>query len=103
MPSIAKSWQNARKECKKANADLITIDDAAEQSRLEAFLTAKGIHTRAHWIGLNDIQSEGRCMTYSNDQNRKSVLHQDISNRSQEKYALENVSFQTCKIKTNCQ
>ena len=67
--TIGKTWQDAQEECKKANAYLIKIDDAAEQSFLEDYLKAKGQHSSSYWIGLNDIQSDGRCMTYLNDQN----------------------------------
>ena len=61
VPNIQLSWENARKECKKANADLLTIDDAAEQSRVEALLKTKGIAGRRHWIS-RDLKQHDAVM-----------------------------------------
>ena len=73
MSSTKKTWENARKDCRNKNGDLISIKDKAEDSMLRRFLDQKASKSWRYWIGLNDklkegsyVWSDGSSFNYAN-------------------------------------
>uniref|UniRef100_A0A8B9GV55 C-type lectin domain-containing protein n=1 Tax=Astyanax mexicanus TaxID=7994 RepID=A0A8B9GV55_ASTMX len=57
------NWANSRDRCVKSGGHLVIITSQAEQTFLSTFLGGVG---RLHWIGLNDLETEGKWMWVNN-------------------------------------
>ena len=53
-------WSDAQAECNSYDYDMLTIDDASEDSWADT--TADSYSTSKWWFGYNDISSEGFWM-----------------------------------------
>ena len=51
----AKPWDEARKECMKKSADLVTIDNTKEFEHIKTLIKGTG---HDYWIGLKDIKKD---------------------------------------------
>ncbi|XP_062616788.1 lectin BRA-3-like isoform X1 [Saccostrea cucullata] len=69
------TWSNAKVECEKLGAYLVTIDTEEENTWLtETFVPVRGPgecrtwwFCCSHWIGANDIEQEGRFVWTGNN------------------------------------
>ncbi|XP_007252805.3 macrophage mannose receptor 1 [Astyanax mexicanus] len=60
---VKKTWYDARSECRKLGADLVSIMSITEQSWLESYLY---LATSDVWIGLNDLEFSGYFLWSNN-------------------------------------
>ncbi|XP_066502466.1 lymphocyte antigen 75, partial [Hoplias malabaricus] len=60
---VKKTWHGARSECRKLEADLVSIKSITEQSWLESYLYEASSDV---WIGLNDLGFSGYYMWSDN-------------------------------------
>ena len=59
LGTTPKNWEDARTDCKNANADLVTVNSATEQNYLIDLIKAEGNTSASYWIGYHDKVTEG--------------------------------------------
>nr|XP_055075381.1 C-type lectin domain family 4 member F-like [Misgurnus anguillicaudatus] len=89
-----RDWASSRAVCVSMGADLVTITSQKEQD----FLVSKIKET--HWIGLNDLETEGRWVWVNNkslEETRVEFWHKRTSEKSEpDNWKVEDPSGENC-------
>nr|XP_055075151.1 C-type lectin domain family 4 member F-like [Misgurnus anguillicaudatus] len=87
-------WTSSRAMCVSMGADLVTITSQKEQD----FLVSKV--KESHWIGLNDLETEGRWVWVNNktlEETRVEFWHKRTSEKSEpDNWKVEDPSGENC-------